>query len=185
MRDIDGKQIRGVRVICKRGGFIADVKDLLLAQNKQYHHLIIHVGTNDADLSLEVSDVLGEFRPLLEAAVARADGVSVSALYPRLDGTHVHTMVEAVNVGLKQLAKGLDCQFISHDGNFRHQDNTISETMFDEEGIHLSCYGTMKVKLMLNLGLKYQEKKGFQTDVIYLDFSKAFDSVPHLLLIWI
>ena len=155
LRDIDGKQIRGVRVICKRGGYIADVKDLLLAQNKQYHHLISHVGTNDADLSLETSDVLEEFRPLLEAAVARADVVSVSALCPRLDGTHVQTMVEAVNVGLEQLAVGLDCQFISHDGNFRHQDNTISETMFDEDGIHLSRYGTMK--LMLNLGLKYQE----------------------------
>ena len=64
-------------------------------------------------------------------------------------------MVEAVNVGLEQLAEGLDCQFISHDGNFRHQDNTISETMFDEDGLHLSHYGTMK--LMLNLGLKYQE----------------------------
>ena len=155
MRDIDGKQIRGVRVICKRGGYIADVKDLLLAQNKQYHHLILHVGTNDADLSLETSDVLEEFRPLLEAAVARADVVSVSALCPRLDGTRVQTMVDAVNVGLEQLAVGLDCQFISHDGNFRHQDNTISEMMFDEDGLHLSRYGTMK--LMLNLGLKYQE----------------------------
>ena len=80
LRDIDGKQIRGVRVICKRGGYIADVKDLLLAQNKQYHHLILHVGTNDADPSLKTSDVLEEFRPLLEAAVARADVVSVSAL---------------------------------------------------------------------------------------------------------
>ena len=155
LRDIDGKQIRGVRVICKRGGYIADVKDLLLAQNKQYHHLILHVGTNDADLSLETSDVLGEFRPLLEAAVARADVVSVSALWPCLDGTRVRTMVEAVNVGLEQLTEGLDCQFISHDGNFRHQDNTISETMFDNDGLHLSRYGTMKV--MINLGLKYQE----------------------------
>ena len=155
LRDIDGKQIRGVRVICKRGGYIADVKDLLLAHNKQYHHLILHVGTNDADLSLETSDVLEEFRPLLEAAVARADVVSVSALCPRLHGNRVQTMVEAVNVGLEQLAVGLDCQFISHDGNFRHQDNTISETMFDEDGLHLSRYGTMK--LMLNLSLKYQE----------------------------
>ena len=155
MRDIDGKQIRGVRVICKRGGYIADVKDLLLAQNKQYQHLILHVGTNDADLSLETSDVLEEFRPLLEAAVARADVVPVSALCPRLDGTRVQTMVEAINVGLEQLAVGLDCQFISHDGNFCHQDNTISEMMFNEDGLHLSRYGTMK--LILNLGLKYQE----------------------------
>ena len=140
LRDIDGKQIRGVRVICKRGGYIADVEDLLLAQNKQYHHLILHVCTNDADLSLETSDVLEEFRPLLEAAVARSDVVSVSALCPRLDGTRVQTMVEAVNVGLEQLAVGLDCQFISHDGNFRHQDNTISEMMFDKDGLHLSRY---------------------------------------------
>ena len=44
---------------------------------------------------------------------------------------------------------GLDCQFISHDGNFCHQDNTISKTMFDEDGLHLSRYGTMK--LMLNV----------------------------------
>ena len=36
LRDIDGKQSRGVRVICKCGGYIANVKDLLLAQNKQY-----------------------------------------------------------------------------------------------------------------------------------------------------
>ena len=129
-----------LRDICKRGGYIADVKDLLLAQNKQYHHLILHVGTNDADLSLETSDVLEEFRPLLEAAVARSDVVSVSALCPRLDGTRVQTMVEAVNVGLEQLAVGLDCQFISHDGNFRHQDNTISEMMFDKDGLHLSRY---------------------------------------------
>ena len=125
MRDIDGKQIRGVRVICKRGGYIADVKDLLLAQKKPYHHLISHVGTNAADLSLETSDVLEEFRPLLEAAVARSDVVSVSALCPRLGGTRVQTMVEAVNVGLEQLAAGLDCQFISHDGNFRHQTQLV------------------------------------------------------------
>ena len=155
MRGIDGEQIRGVKVICKRGGYIADVKDLLLAQNKQYHHLILHVGTNDADVSLETSDVLEEFRPLLEAAVARAHVVSVSVLCPRLYGTREQTRVEAVNVGLEQLAVGLDCQFISHASNFRHQDNIISETMFDDDGLHLSRYGTMK--LMLNLGLKYQE----------------------------
>ena len=82
LRDIDGKQIRGMRVICKRGGYIADVQDFLLAQNTQYHHLILHVGTNDADVSLETSDVLEEFRPLLEAAVARANVVCVSALRP-------------------------------------------------------------------------------------------------------
>ena len=113
--------------------------------------MILHVGTHDADISLEASDVLDVFRPLLEAAVARADVVSVSALCPRLDGTRLQTMVEAVNVGLEQLAEGLDCQFISHDCNFRHQDNTISEMMFDKDGLHMSRYGT--IKLMHNVGI--------------------------------
>ena len=44
--------------------------------------------------------------PLLEAAIAKSDLVSVSAPCPRLD---VQSMVETVNVGLEQLAEGLDC----------------------------------------------------------------------------
>ena len=126
--DIDGKQIRGVRIICERGGYIADITDVLVAQTKQYLYLVIHVGKNGADLSLDASEVLEEFRPLLSAADARADVVSVSAPCPHLDGTCLQSMVETVNVGVEELAEGQVCHDgISHDGNFHHQDNNISE----------------------------------------------------------
>ena len=62
------------------------------------------------------------------------------SLSPRLAGTRAHTMVEAINGVQEQLTEGLDCQFISHDGSFFHQDNTIGETMFDEGGFYLGRY---------------------------------------------
>ena len=122
------QQLQGVTVVCKHGGYIATIRDALNAQQREYKRVVIHVGTNDADLSIESLEVLEDFQLLIEDAVSITDEVVVSSLCPRLDDSRAKIMVDAVNAWLQGLVEGLGCIFVSHASNFYVRTRTSKVT---------------------------------------------------------
>ena len=137
------QQLQGVTVVCKHGGYIATIRDALNAQQREYKRVVIHVGTNDADLSIESLEVLEDFQLLIEDAVSITDEVVVSSLCPRLDDSRANRMVDAVNAWLQGLVEGLGCIFVSHASNFYDENANIKSDLLDIDDLYLSSSGVV------------------------------------------
>ena len=110
IKDIDETKLQKTEVISKSGGFIKDIASVVSdkASNDPYARAILVVGGNDCDSRTPLngddrsaSDIIEEYRSLVQQTKLKAKSVTISSICPRDGPAEISQKIDAVNAGLQ------------------------------------------------------------------------------------
>lgn len=137
--------------VCIRGGRISDITASLLGIEEEYENIILQVGSNDCCSDRFNKDSFkDDYSILIQTAKSKGDNIVISSICPRLDDKFGH--IAEGNEILSRLSSDENCLFVNNDDIFRNSRGVIRTELYNNDGIHLSHTGT--VKLAEHLGFK-------------------------------
>ena len=157
IRDIDQTKLVATKCICIRGGHIKDIQGSVdrLPNDRKLCRIVLAVGGNDCDSGEDkpVTDIVAEYKDLIESAKTIAKSVTVSSVCPRRKSTEVTERIDALNAGLQGLCSDLQVDFIDNNPAFHLQDGSFNEGYLLPDNVHLTRAATNK--LVSNLKLEW------------------------------
>jgi lysophospholipase L1-like esterase len=86
--------------------------------------------------------MIKDYDSLIKTSKTLAKNVIVITPPPRLDDVQAMIKLSSFNTQLKQLSHSKQCGLIEFDKHFELSNNTINESLLNEDGLHLSDAGT-------------------------------------------
>ena len=109
-------------------------------------------GTNDCNSQRDATDIVEDFKSLLNEAKGRADKVVLSSIVPRTDKPDVLEKINTVNQMLVVVTNEAHVTFINNDENFLYRNNSVDKNLLQLDECHLSHLGV--TRLIENLKLQ-------------------------------
>ena len=163
IRDIDQTKLVATKCVCIRGGHIKDIQGAVdrLPNDRKLCRIVLAVGGNDCDSGEDkpVTDIVAEYKDLIESAKTIAASVTVSSVCPRRKSTEVIERIDALNAGLQGLCSDLQVDFIDNNPAFHLQDGSFNEGYLLPDNVHLTRAATNK----LVSNLKFELRQGHTT----------------------
>ena len=158
-RNIDDEKLVNVESISVSGGKIDDIKKEVLKYppTKSLLRVVLVVAGNDCDTSdstIKPSDVVQNYKELIQAAQEVACSVAVSSILPRNKGPDVTERIDTVNSGLLSLCKDLGVEYIDNDTLFYLGDKTLNDGYFIPGEVHINKAGTNRLVERLKLRIR-------------------------------
>ena len=159
IRDIDPEKLENTDVISVSGGKIPTIHKKLNDLSCDYGRIVIMVGGNDCDsVNAEsserpVSDLLEDYRRLVNDARKCSTDVCIGTVCPRLKGQHVTERIDALNAGLRVLSDEEQCSIVNNDECFKLS-NGCANDGYILDGVHLNYAGTNRLVKDLSLPIK-------------------------------
>ena len=161
VRDIDQNKLVATKCICMPGGHIKDIHTKLdqFPPDNKLHRVVLVVGGNDCDgrPDTPITDILAEYKDLVEGAKSIAATVTVSSVCPRKKSPETSDRIDAINAGLQGLCDDLHVDFVNHTPSFKLQDGTFNDGFLLPDGVHLTKAATNKLVANLRLDLRQGE----------------------------
>ena len=158
IRDIDQTKLVATKCVCIRGGHIKDIQGAVdrLPNDRKLCRIVLAVGGNDCDSGEDkpVTDIVAEYKDLIESAKTIAASVTVSSVCPRRKSTEVTERIDALNAGLQGLCSDLQVDFIDNNPAFHLQDGSFNEGYLLPDNVHLTRAATNKLVSNLKLELR-------------------------------
>ena len=135
-----------------------DVTQVLDEQSAHYENLYIVIGTNSCTNEINIDETTKNMQSMLKTAKGKADKVTLSSIPPRNDKTsdvnpdvNTDEIVKQVNTIASDLCVQENIIFVDNDKNFRYRSGENDKDLLNEDGLHLSQKGA--IRLISNLGL--------------------------------
>ena len=116
------------------------------------------VGGNDCDShnndSRPVSDILEDYRLLIQDTKSKTHTVHVGSVCPRLKGQSVTDRIDSLNAGLQVMCNEEECTFINNDESFKLSNGAANDEYLPSDRVHLSYCGTNRLAKNLALTIK-------------------------------
>ena len=166
VRDVDATKLVATKCISVSSGCIKDIHSTLvsLPASDRFGNITLVVGGNDCDdrdeqKGEDISDIITQYRELIECAKMRADTITVSSVLPRNKPGLVSERIKSFNAGLMTLADDMEVIFVDNDLVFFLRDGSLNEGFLLPDHVHLAPAGTNR--LAKSLGLKLRQ--GFES----------------------
>ena len=149
IRDVDQNKLVATKCICIPRGHIKDIQakvNEFPARNRLCRAVLV-VGGNDCDgrQDTPISDILAQYKDLIEGAKSIATYVTVSSVCPRRKSTELNEYTDTLYAGLQGLCDDLQVEYVDHSPSFRLQDGTFNEGFLLPDGVHLTRAATNKL----------------------------------------
>ena len=159
IRDIAEEKLVATQCICKRGGVIKDLQEVLddLPADQPLYRIILVGGGNDCDIEgddLDVSGTTAQYRDLAACAKTKAASVTICSVCPRNKSDVVSQHIESLNAGLKGIASDLEIDYLDNDPIFHLQDGTLNDGYLLPDEVHLSRPATNRLVANMQLSLR-------------------------------
>ena len=159
IRDIAEEKLVATQCICKRGGVIKDLQEVLddLPADQPLSRIILVGGGNDCDIEgddLDVSGITAQYRDLAACAKTKAASVTIRSVCPRNKSDVVSQRIKSLNAGLKGIASDLEIDYLDNDPIFYLQDGTLNDGYLLPDGVHLSRPATNRLVVNMQLSLR-------------------------------
>ena len=158
IRDIDQTKLVATKCVCIRGGHVKDIQASVdkFPSDHKLCRVILAVGGNDCDSGVDkpITDIVGEYRDLIESAKTIALSVTVSSVCPRRKSQEVTERIDALNAGLQVLCSDLQVDFVDNNPAFHLQDGSFNEGFLLPDNVHLTRAATNKLVSNLKLELR-------------------------------
>ena len=129
-----------------------------------FESVFLLVGTNDAATPGSTTDsITKDYNQLISTAKKLTNNVVIICPPPRLDSVQAMRKLGMINNALKQISQAQHCGLIELYRQFEMPNNSINESLLDQDGLHLSEAGTLV--LMAELRKKYPALLSDQLDV--------------------
>ena len=162
VRDVDPDKLVNTDVISISGGTIPMIHDTVNGLTNIYDRIILMVGGNDCDshnnASRPVSDILEDYRLLIQDTKSKTDTVHVGSLCPRLKGQSVTDRIDSLNAGLQVMCNEEECTFINNDESFKLSNGAANDGYLLSDKVHLSFCGTNRLAKNLAQTIKQGHK---------------------------
>lgn len=158
IRDIDESKLEDTKVICKSGGCIKDVEDVVKNLTHEYEEITLVVGGNDCDSATPktAQEILEAYGSLMDTAKTRAEQINVSSICPRLKSQQTTETIQAVNAGLTVLCADKNATFKDNSQSFYLGDGTVNDGYLQNDGVHITRAAVNK--LAQNIALRIKDK---------------------------
>ena len=169
IKDISESRLVNTDVICKPGGKINDISDVVskCSTDKTYDRAVLVVGGNDCDPrertdDRTASDIIAEYRTLAKVTKSRANSVTVSSICPRIKSVEVKNKIDSVNAGLQVMCEEENVTFVDNEPSCQLRDGSINDGYLAKDGVHLTWTATNK----LAQNLKLKRKDGIDSVIV-------------------
>ena len=158
IRDIDQTKLVATKCVCIRGGHVKDIQASFdkFPSDHKLCRVILAVGGNDCDSGVDkpITDIVGEYKDLIESAKTIALSVTVSIVCPRRKSQEVTERIDALNAGLQVLCSDLQVDFVDNNPAFHLQDGSFNDGFLLPDNVHLTRAATNKLVSNLKLELR-------------------------------
>ncbi|XP_033095412.1 uncharacterized protein LOC117099995 [Anneissia japonica] len=145
IRDIKDRGLKNTEVKCIRGR-INHIKDSIVAEVScsSFETVVLHVGTNNCHSDESFSNSIHQYEDLVSHIKTESPttDIIISTVCPRVDDQRSQNRVNALNNGLKQIAKTHQCKVIDNDETFLLRNGSVVQSNLNRGGLHLSWTGT-------------------------------------------
>ena len=161
IRDVDETKLVATKCVSISGGRIKDIHSALdkLPSSQKFGNIALVVGGNDCDdrerEGSDVTDLIVQYRELIESAKMRADTVTISSVCPRSRPSPVLERITDLNAGLTTLCSELGVSYVDNDVVFYLRDGSLNEGFLLPDHVHLTPAATNR--LVKTLGLKLRQ----------------------------
>ena len=150
VRDVDPDKLVNTDVISISGGTIPMIHDTVNGLTNTYDRIILMVGGNDCDshnnASRPVSDILEDYRLLIQDTKSKTHAVHVGSVCPCLKGQSVTDRIDFLNAGLQVMCNEEECTFIiNNDESFKLSNGAANDGYLLSDKVHLSYCGTNRL----------------------------------------
>ena len=163
IRDIDPNKLVATKCVCISGGLIKDVQTELdnFPPHCQLSRAVLVIGGNDCDNSGaggDVTDILEQYKDLINTAKSIANSIAVSSVCPRNKSPEVTERISSLNAGLQALCSDLDVEYVNNNPSFYLQDGSLNDGYLLPDNVHLTQAATNRLVANLKLQLRQGEE---------------------------
>ena len=158
IRDINQTKLVATKCVCIRGGHVKDIHRAVdrLPDDRKLCCIILAVGGNDCDSGEDkpVTDIVAEYKDLIESSKTIASSVTVASVCPRRKSPEITERIDALNAGLQVLCSDLQVDYVDNNPAFHLQDGSFNDGFLLPDKVHLTKAATNKLVSNFKLELR-------------------------------
>ena len=159
IRDIDQNKLVATKCVSISGGLIKDVQTEVdnFPPHRKLSRAVLVIGGNDCDNSGaggDVTDILNQYKDLINSTKSIANSVTVSSICPRNRSAEVTERISSLNAGLQALCSDLDIEYADNNPSFYLQDGSLNDGYLLPDNVHLTRAATNRLVSNLKLELR-------------------------------